>query len=860
MTVNCASSIELLAPAGDAEAMRAAIANGADSVYFGLANFNARHRADNVAGQTLHETLSHLHAHNVHGYVAFNTLIFSDELEQACDGIFQIATAASDAVIIQDLGLLWLIGKIVPSLQRHASTQMTLSDARGIEVVRRLGISRVILARELSIADIAKITTATTTPVEVFCHGALCVAYSGQCLTSESIGGRSANRGQCAQACRLPYDLIVDGKQADQRDRQYLLSPQDLAAYDLIADLARIGVASVKIEGRLKSAQYVAATTAAYREAIDAATAGRPFALNRQREAQLTQSFSRGFTHGFLSGVNHQELVQGTFSKKRGLQVGTVSAARGEGVLIQLHPGESLKPGDGVVFDEGHPEQDEQGGRIYEVRPAPAARAARAAGGGLTELRFAHGSIAASAISPGALVWKTDDPSINRQLEQSYNRDQVVHREPLACEVAAVSGQRLRITLTDQQGRSVSVASDAPVEVARKFPLDEKLLRDQLGRLGGTPYELGEVHLHGATSDAPPDPVMAPKSVLNDLRRKAVEQLMAQRSESHTIICPNALAELRSQIAQQCPPIKQQVPGASHHLTVLVRTLDQLRAAAFWRDPHTNAPPAVVWCEVEDIRGYVQAVQIAREAGVCVGLATMRVIKPGEDGFLKLIGDCGPDAVLIRNLSSLAYMAEHYPQMGLVCDYSLNVANELTAWLLMEGHGWRPAGSPARLARLTPSHDLNAQQLEAMLSRISGSIFEVVLHQHMAMFHMEHCVYAHMLSNGKDYHDCGRPCEKHQIGLRDRVGVEHPLQADAGCRNTVYNGRPQSIAAYVPRLRELGVDHFRVELLRETAAQTRELLGWYANVLAGNVDTPRPRTRLKVLDLMGVTPGTMEFE
>ena len=283
-------------------------------------------------------------------------------------------------------------------------------------------------------------------PVEVFCHGALCVAYSGQCLTSESIGGRSANRGQCAQACRLPYDLIVDGKQADQRDRQYLLSPQDLAAYDLIADLARIGVASVKIEGRLKSAQYVAATTAAYREAIDAATAGRKFAINKQREAQLTQSFSRGFTHGFLSGVDHQELVQGTFSKKRGVQVGTVSAARGEGVLVQLRPGESLKPGDGIVFDEGHPEQDEQGGRIYEVRPARA---------GLTELRFAHGSIVASAIAPGALVWKTDDPSINRQLEQSYKRDQVVHREPLACEVAAVNGQKLRITLTDQQGRSV---------------------------------------------------------------------------------------------------------------------------------------------------------------------------------------------------------------------------------------------------------------------------------------------------------------------------------------------------------------------------------------------------------------------
>ncbi len=831
--------------------MRAAVANGADSVYFGLTNFNARHRAENVAGQTLQETLGYLHAHNVRGYVAFNTLIFSDELEQACEGILEIAAAAADAVIVQDLGLLWLIGKMAPSLQRHASTQMTISDTRGIEVVRRLGISRVILARELAIADIAKITAGTSMPVEVFCHGALCVAYSGQCLTSESIGGRSANRGQCAQACRLPYEIIVDGKQVDQRGKQFLLSPQDLAAYDLIADLARAGVASVKIEGRLKSAQYVAATTAAYREAIDAAAAGTKFAISRQREAQLTQSFSRGFSHGFLSGVNHQALVQGTFSKKRGAQVGTVSAARGEAVIVQLRPGETLKPGDGIVFDEGHPEQDEQGGRVYEVRPLRSGQA---------ELRFAHGSIATSAISAGAMVWKTDDPAINRQLEQSYNRDQVVHREMLHCDVRAVTGEKLHLTLMDQQGRSASVESDAPAEAARKFPLDENLLRDQLGRLGDTPYELGEIRLHGKTPDAPSDPIMAPKSVLNDLRRKAVEQLVSQRSPSHPITFPDALAEIRAEITGRYPPIKGHQSGAPAQFTVLVRTLDQLRAAAFWRDPQTSTPPAAIWCEFEDIRWYSEAVHIARQAGVRVGLATMRIVKPGEDGFLRLIADCGPDAVLVRSLSALAYMAEHYPQIELVCDYSLNVANELSAWLLMEGHGWRPDGNSARLTRLTPSHDLNAQQLEAMLSRISGGIFEVVLHQHMPMFHMEHCVYAHLLSNGKDYHDCGRPCEKHQVGLRDRVGVEHPLQADAGCRNTLYNGRPQSIAAYVPRLRDLGVDHFRVELLRDTADGTRELLSWYGRILAGDVIVGRPRAKLKVLDLMGVTPGTMEFE
>src|SRR6185437_12559802 len=240
---------ELLAPAGDFEAMRAAVANGANAVYFGLDNFNARHRATNFRLEDLPETIAYLHAHNVKGFLTFNTLIFSDELPAAVDYIRAIAAAGVDAVIVQDLGLARLIKAMVPTLHVHGSTQMTLTEPRGIEFVKQLGVERVVLARELSIEDIGRIKAGTNVELEVFIHGALCVAYSGQCLTSESLGGRSANRGQCAQACRLPYDLIVDGKQKDLGDKAYLLSPQDLAAYDLIDELAAAGVTSLKIEG-----------------------------------------------------------------------------------------------------------------------------------------------------------------------------------------------------------------------------------------------------------------------------------------------------------------------------------------------------------------------------------------------------------------------------------------------------------------------------------------------------------------------------------------------------------------------------------------------------------------------------------
>ena len=210
--------------------MRAAAANGADAVYFGLSNFNARHRATNFTIEELPQVIDYLHQRNVRGYVTCNTLIFSDELPEIARFIQAVATAGADAVIVQDMGLVRLIKRLAPGLPVHGSTQMTLTEPRGIEFVRGLGVERVIVARELSVAEIGQIARQTTVPLEVFVHGALCVAYSGQCLTSEALGGRSANRGQCAQACRLPYELVVDGQKRDLGEYAYLLSPQDLAA------------------------------------------------------------------------------------------------------------------------------------------------------------------------------------------------------------------------------------------------------------------------------------------------------------------------------------------------------------------------------------------------------------------------------------------------------------------------------------------------------------------------------------------------------------------------------------------------------------------------------------------------------
>src|SRR5262245_3328020 len=327
---------EVLAPAGDMECARAAVACGADAVYFGLSKFNARARADNFTVESLPEFLSFLHVHGVRGYVAFNTLVFSDELDEAARILERVIDARPDALILQDFGIARLARAISPDIELHASTQTTTTCAEAMPALEELGFSRVILARELTLKDIRKIAAETRMPLEVFVHGALCVAYSGQCLTSEALGGRSANRGACAQACRLPYDLIVDGKTFDLGERKYLLSPQDLAAFDIVPELIDPGVRSFKNGGSLKTPEYVAATTRAYRKAVDEAWAGRPATWSRDEVLELQQVFSRGLSHGFLGGIDHQVLVPALSPKKRGPFLGRVNSIRAGRVGLTL--------------------------------------------------------------------------------------------------------------------------------------------------------------------------------------------------------------------------------------------------------------------------------------------------------------------------------------------------------------------------------------------------------------------------------------------------------------------------------------------------------------------------------------------
>ncbi|MCX6862884.1 MAG: U32 family peptidase, partial [Verrucomicrobia bacterium] len=411
---------ELLAPAGDWDCVRAAVENGADSIYFGLDRFNARMRAQNFTEADLPALMEFLHRRGVRGYVTFNTLVFTDELADAEDYLRSVISAGVDAAIVQDVGICRLIRKISPDFPIHGSTQLTVTSPAGVEFARSLGCELVVLARENSIRDIDAIQLAQRDqvsiaggppplPLEVFVHGALCVAYSGQCLTSESLGGRSANRGECAQACRMPYELVSDGQTVDLGDRRYLLSPQDLSGLEVLPDLVRAGVRSLKIEGRLKSAEYVASITRVYRRALDQIAASASAGPASEARYELEMAFSRGLYTGWFRGINNQELAHARFGKKRGVYLGEVSAVGPNAVRLQLEG--PLKPGDGVGFDAGRPDLPEEGGRIYGVRPLR---------DGFVELTFGSGAVDFERIQVGNRIWKTDDPVLNRELRKTF--------------------------------------------------------------------------------------------------------------------------------------------------------------------------------------------------------------------------------------------------------------------------------------------------------------------------------------------------------------------------------------------------------------------------------------------------------
>ena len=810
---------ELLAPSGDWECLKAAVTAGADAVYFGLPAFNARLRAENFTEADLPKVMDYLHSRGRRGYLTLNVLIFPSELAEAERLLRLVAHSNVDAIIVQDLGLVRLAQKVCPQLALHASTQMTLTSPEGVAFARRQGISLAVLARELSLRELAKFPSATDPsglPLEVFVHGALCVAYSGQCLTSEVLGRRSANRGECAQACRMPYTLEVDGQPRDLGDRAYLLSPQDLAAVDEIPELIKLGLHSFKIEGRLKSPDYITAVTSVYRQAVDRAIDQHPAPASLEEKYRLEMTFSRGLFSGWFHGVDHQQLVHARFGKKRGPFAGKIARTGPDWLELDeiLTP---LHPGDGVVIDRGSDTDNEPGGFLFGVQG--------------NRISFRHGSLPPHSTRPGDRVWKTKDPQLEKLLRSERSRETPAQTSPINLVISGKAGQPLQITATASHTQHI-LDSAIPLSTAKNRPLTEESLAEQLGRLGGTPFHLGTI------SATLPEPVILPVSELNRLRREIVSRL-SEEQHSHipkyVRTSPLTPVPLLPTLLQSIHTKKSTLPAPSQPvISVLCRTSEQAQALS-------TESPDLLYLDFEDLRRFAPTIETLRKSSqVPIFLATPRIQKAGETGFFRLIENAQPDGVLIRNLGGL----DHFRSLNIpiVGDFSLNISNPLSADLFIsEG-----------LQRVTPSYDLNISQLLELLQTSPPSWFELTLHQHIPMFHMEHCVFAAFLSEGKDHLTCGRPCDHHRISARDRVGESHPIRADVGCRNTVFHARPQSGASHIPQLLATGLRHFRLELLEESPEEAVLLLASYREALLGHSDPSHLAHSLGARDQLGV--------
>lgn len=776
----------------------AAVHHGADAIYVGVPFFNARGRTTDFSMAELKEMIDLCHLYGVRVNLAFNVVIFENEFPKVIELLKEILPMGPDAFIVQDLGLAKLIREMAPNQRIHASTQMTVTNPDAIKLVDDLKIDRFVLGRENSISEIKLIREQTDKELEVFVHGALCVAYSGQCFTSESLGGRSANRGQCAQSCRLPYELYVDDVKKDMGDKAYLVSPKDLMGIEEVPELKNLGVNSFKVEGRLKTPEYVATAAKNYREVLDGG------ALNLgARTEELASTYSRGFFSGWLHGVDHQQLVDGTFSAHRGLFLGEVkSVQKGKFTLTtktELHPQMGLL----IVGKE------EMGSKIMAVKKS----------GTDYEVELLQKNL---VLKKGQKVYLNSNETLGRELQKGWQSREHMKKIPLKFLVQGMYNEPLLVKAIDPEGREVYAQTISNLAPANNRVTTSDFIREELGSLGTTVYKMESFECFIQ------DGLFMNHRELKDLRRELVEKMNAERTKRKSLVVESHIPEVTR---------KKSETG----LNVLLRTKDQVEAIL-----DLDGIKSVI-LDFEFGKNYEASLKLLRDRGFRTGIATTRILKPQEYYNLKMISRLNPDFILVRNLGALEYLKRE-TKLPLIGDFSLNATNSRTLSYLAE----------KGLETVNVSYDLNQDQLLDLVKNSDPSKVEVTIHQYMPEFHMEHCVFAAFLSTGSSFKDCGKPCEKHDVKLKDPYGNWHFLKADHECRNTFFKATPQSAGFLIETLKKEGIASVRLEALNETPAELVKKIRAYVNLLSGKSSAGDVMKELEVMESYGLGLGQMK--
>ncbi|KAB3529807.1 U32 family peptidase [Alkaliphilus serpentinus] len=767
-------TIELLAPAGSYEALKAALQSGADAVYLGGQAFNARAYASNFDRETLKEAVEYAHIRDMKVYVTINTLIKDFEMNHLLDYVAYLYSIDVDALIIQDIGVLSVVSKAFPDFELHASTQMTLHNSYGVEMVKELGIKRVVLAREVPLNEIKEIHRKTGVEIEIFVHGALCVSYSGQCLMSSFIGGRSGNRGRCAQPCRRSYQLLSAKKSTENA---YHLSMRDLNTLQQLDQLIDSGVSSLKIEGRMKKPEYVASIVRNYRRAIDEYLKVGSLHKNPKAEAEMEQIFNRKFTKGYILGSSYQEVINTEKPGNRGVFIGKVKALKGRN-RISILLEKPLSKGDGIEIHGA----ENIGGLISAIY-INQKQVEEGKAGDLVDIEIKGN------MKIGDRVFKTHDVHLIKELQETY-RDEG-KKIKISGEATITLDETMKLYIWDDAGNTLYKESSFIVERAKNQPITEERVRENLNKLGNTPYLFKELNIHLEEG------VAVPISVINSLRREAIDELSNIRKNRNK----RRKVEAVEFISHKSEGLSLK---ASPDIAVRVDNIDKLQALQDHR---------ISRIYYGDINTLLQASNHCKEEGWQIYYRSSNIMREENNKeYINKIKNIDIDGIMAGDLSGI-YIATRILKIPVVADYTINPFNSPSLEVLK---AWGVKG-----VVLSPELDLKGL---GSISLPDGIEAEVMAYGRLPVMTVEYCP----LGEGKECnnlcHSCSIKTYSYNWYLKDEKKIDFPFGKDSWGRTIILNSQPLYMLDKLKDLKKLKPAPLNLSITTESPQEIGQLM------------------------------------
>lgn len=793
--------VELLAPVGSFEALKAAVQNGANAVYLGGKDFGARASANNFDRDELKEAVKYAHIRGVQVFVTTNTLRKENEIEDFLEYAKFLYDIDVDAIILQDIGMARLIKRELPDFELHASTQMVAHSLEDVKYLESVGFDRVVLAREVTVEEIKYICDNCKADIEVFVHGALCVCYSGQCLMSSMIGNRSGNRGRCAQPCRQRYELIdVYTGEVVNSNGDYLLSPRDLNAIEEIDKVIDAGVHSLKIEGRMKRPEYVATVIDGYRKTIDEYLATNKLNVSDETINDLYTIFNRKFTKGLLLGDVGKDMMNSQLPNNQGLYVGTVVDYNKKAKRLKIKLANTLKKGDGINLGGGTIGRIIKNGNIETIGYK----------GETIELDFV------GEARKGQIVFKTSDSELMDRVQATFTQDKEFVKNIIDAKITIKLGQKPILTLKDRHSNEATIEGDKIVEEAMKVALSKEKVETQLRKLGNTPYELDllEIELD--------DNVSLPISLLNQMRRDCIELLDKERVSIKNRKYKNKTVKYKPVLYNRN---KQQ------EISVKVKNLEQLESAL---------ECGLDRIYYEDTNTIDKAMSLAMKYNKKVIYSAPRIIRNKEYNHLAKANNAGVESVQVGNYGSIDY----FKDKKLNIDYYLNAFNSETI------NYYKEIGADT----LCISQELNINEIKETIKYTDINI-ESVVYGYTPLMITEYCPMGVIVRDCKKDKRVAK-CKESIYALRNSKGDEFRVSQDIFCRSTIYNSNVTCMLDNLYELHEIGINVLRLDFTLEDKDTVKEVIEAYQEVLSNDYKLGTKATKLyNKLDEKGTTAG-----